>query len=64
MILNESIVGSAPLAMPIATLTPALSQGERKKCAAIRLLNPAIPEEGARIHKESLSVQVNRRPTP
>jgi len=49
------------------TLTPALSHGERESYGevvlvgrlreAIRLLNPAIPEESAATDKESLSVQ-------
>lgn len=42
MSLNESIVEDACLAMPKATLTPALSQVEREKREAIRRLNPAI----------------------
>lgn len=43
--LNESIVEDAALAMPMAALTPTLSQTETEKREAIRRLNPAIPEE-------------------
>jgi hypothetical protein len=46
------------------TLTPTLSQVERERPEAMRRLNPAIPDEASGSHKESLSVQVNRRPTP
>jgi hypothetical protein len=42
MSLTESIVEDAALAMPLATLTPALSQGERERRQAIRRLNPAM----------------------
>ncbi len=45
MSFNESIVEDAALAMPMAALTPTLSQKERERRKAIRRLNPAMPEE-------------------
>jgi hypothetical protein len=44
MSLNESIVEDAALAMPMAALSPALSQREREKRQVILRLNPALSE--------------------
>jgi hypothetical protein len=47
------------------TLIPAFSQREKgKEREAIRRLNFSIPEEARATHKESLSVQIERRFNP
>jgi hypothetical protein len=62
MSLNESIVEDAALewfgeqCRVAPTLTRPLPRGEEKR-AAIRRLNPVIPEEARATDKESLSVQ-------
>ena len=48
-----------------STLIPAFSQREKgKEREAIRRLNFSIPEEARVTHKESLSVQIERRFNP
>jgi hypothetical protein len=58
MILTESVVEDAALAMPMAALTRTFSRRERRGIRrAIRRPNPAIPEEASATDKEFLSVQ-------
>jgi hypothetical protein len=71
MSLNESHVEEAALewfgeqSRVAPTLIPAFSQREKgKEREAIRRLNFSIPEEARVTHKESLSVQIERKFNP
>lgn len=71
MNLNESIVENAALewfreeSRVAPTLTPALSQEEKKENReAIRRLNPAISVEARATVKHYLQVRFERRPNP
>jgi type I restriction enzyme R subunit len=60
-------VGHRPQLAPVEPAAERDSFGEvvvGRLSEALRRLNPTIPEDAAAIHKESLAVQTERRPTP
>lgn len=55
MSLNESLVEDAALVMPVASLTPTLSQKERERREAARRLNPILNANGNDSRQEAVT---------